>query len=44
MSPSEVMVVKLIGRRGVEGVEASCYMIQNVNFRRNAFKRRAEPI
>jgi hypothetical protein len=42
MSPSEVMVVKLIGRRGVEGVEASCYMIQNVYIRRNTFKRRAE--
>ena len=42
MLPSEVIVVKLIGRRGVEGVEASCYMIQNVIFRRNTFKRRAE--
>ena len=42
MLPSEVIVVKLIGRRGVEGVEASCYMIQTVNFRRSTFKRRAE--
>ena len=42
MLPSEVMVVKLMGRRGVEGLEASCYMIQHVSFRRSTFKRRAE--